>query len=278
MNARPNPISKVEAIMKFFFEDIWERLFPSPLESVELGGKLVRYMESQRLVLSDGRYAVPHIYDIYLSPKDHQQIAPNQNILLPDWQNQMIDYARHHHYILRDTPVLRLHPDSALRVGQPRFDVGSAGEIGDTQQLDPAQVAALIAQAPQIQPSLPSSPVSSAPAAMPAHHTNPHSQAIAMPNARLVIRLPQGGQQTYAITKPEIRIGRQLDNDIIVEDKRVSRYHAQIKFQSNGEFDLYDLGSTNGITINTIPNRRQHILRNGDYFTIGSYDFQFQRQ
>lgn len=277
MKARPNPVSKIESIMQFLFEDIWERLFPSPLESVELGNKLVRYMESQRLVLSDGRYAVPHIYDIYLSPKDHQRIAPNQSILLPDWQNQLIDYAKRHHYLLRDMPVLRLHPDSTLRVGQPRFEVGNAGEIGDTQQLDPAQVAALIAQAPLLQPGPPSATGTPAPLAPP-YHTNPHPQVTPMPAARLLISLPQGGQQSYPISKPEVRIGRQLDNDIIVEDKRVSRYHAQIKFQPNGEFELYDLGSTNGITINNIPNRRQHTLRNGDHFKIGSYDFQFQRQ
>jgi hypothetical protein len=264
--------------MQFLFEDIWERLFSSPLESVELGHKLLRFMENQRFLLSDGRYAVPHVYDIYLSTRDHQQLSPNQNILVPDWQNQMIEYARHHQYMLRDTPVLRLHPDSTLRVGTVRIEVGSAGEIGDTQQLDPTQVAALIAQAPQIQPS--------GPLAQPDTQAKPgqvrpptsHSQAAFMPAARLLICMPQGGQQSYTISKPEVRIGRQLDNDIIVEDKRVSRYHAQIKYQPSGNFELFDLGSTNGITINSVPNMRQHLLRNGDHFMIGSYDFQFQRQ
>ncbi len=97
-----------------------------------------------------------------------------------------------------------------------------------------------------------------------------------MPQAWLTIRLPQTADQTYRIGKPVVNIGRQLDNDIIVEDKRVSRYHAQIKFQ-NGDYGLFDLGSTNGITINNIPNQRQHTLHNGDSFTIGSYDFYFQR-
>jgi predicted component of type VI protein secretion system len=121
--------------------------------------------------------------------------------------------------------------------------------------------------------SLPSSPLQSMPPVPPVYPPQP----INMPSAVLSIRLPQAGEQVYRIEKPVIKIGRQLNNDIIVEDKRVSRYHAQIKFQLDGQFAIFDLGSTNGITINGIPHQRHHILRNGDCFTIGSYDFYFQR-
>jgi len=108
-----------------------------------------------------------------------------------------------------------------------------------------------------------------------------------MPQAWLTIRLPQHAQLTqnsqaaqkvYRIEKPVVNIGRQLTNDIIVEDKRVSRYHAQIKYQADGQFTIYDLGSTNGITVNGTPHLRQHLLRSGDRFTIGSYDFYFERR
>jgi len=106
----------------------------------------------------------------------------------------------------------------------------------------------------------------------------PSAPLVNVPPAQLTIRLPQAGQQTYRIEKAIINIGRQLSNDIIVEDKRVSRYHAQIKYQPDGAFAIFDLGSTNGITINGTPGMRQHTLRNGDRFTIGSYDFYFERR
>src|SRR5205085_10985383 len=99
-----------------------------------------------------------------------------------------------------------------------------------------------------------------------------------LPQAWMTIRLPQMQQKVYRIEKPVVNIGRQLTNDIIVEDKRVSRYHAQIKYQSNGQFMIFDLGSTNGITINGTLHLRQHTLRSGDRFTIGSYDFYFERR
>lgn len=126
-------------------------------------------------------------------------------------------------------------------------------------------------------PSYPGYPGNPSSSLMPPVPPHPAPSAINMPKATLSIRLPQAGEQTYRIEKPVIKIGRQLNNDIIVEDKRVSRYHAQIKFQPDGQFAIFDLGSTNGITINGTPNQRHHILHNGDCFTIGSYDFYFQR-
>ena len=109
------------------------------------------------------------------------------------------------------------------------------------------------------------------------------SSAPPMPWARLIIRVPQGGQQPYQIEKPQINIGRQLRNDIIVEDKRVSRDHAKIMYGPDGQFTIIDLSSTNGIAINGVPitrqgNIRQQVLRNGDHFTIGSYEFYFERR
>ena len=98
-----------------------------------------------------------------------------------------------------------------------------------------------------------------------------------LPQATLTISSPQTQQKVFRIEKPVVNIGRQLSNDIIVEDKRVSRYHAQIKYQ-DGQFTIFDLGSTNGITINRVPGQRQHTLRNGDRFTIGSYDFYYERR
>src|SRR5260370_40421126 len=86
-------------------------------------------------------------------------------------------------------------------------------------------------------------------------------QGVPLPQAWLTIRLPQMAQKVYRIDKPVVNLGRQLTNDIIVEDKRVSRYHAQIKYQPNGQFTIFDLGSTNGITVNGTPHLRQHTLR-----------------
>jgi predicted component of type VI protein secretion system len=305
--ARQNLLARFEAFIQRAVEGPFAFLFPSRVEPVELVRKLERAMEDNVLLQSEGRRLAPNSYDIYLSIKDYEQLAPSQIMLIRDWQNQLVEFARHRHFTLRTMPIIRIHSDTSLRVGSLRVETeladrqsgsGGAGESGPmaTQALSAEELARLRAQLPQGQqlPGIPAVPGGSSfpnqnsvpmqrsgtsNPKMPAMPSGPpEAPRIPMPQAWLTIRLPQAGQQVYRIEKPVINIGRQLSNDIIVEDKRVSRYHAQIKFQPDGQFAIYDLGSTNGITINNVPHMRQHALRSGDHFTIGSYDFYFERR
>ncbi len=307
MKARQNPLTLLETFMQRVFEAPFARLFPSKLEPVEITRRLERALADNTLLQSEGRRLAPNVYDVYLSIKDHQQLTPGQSTLVRDWQNHLVEYARQRHYTLRTMPVIRLHADSSLNIGSVRIETeladrqsGKSEGVMETQALSAEQLAQIRAQLPANQslPGIPSTPQQSGPP-VPRVPTGPGSSnpnnmygppsgmnnmEIAptmqplLPQAWLLIRLPQAGQQTYHIEKPIINIGRQLTNDIIVEDKRVSRNHAQIKYQPDGQFAIFDLGSTNGITINNTPNMRQHVLRNGDHFTIGSYDFYFERR
>ena len=302
MTARQNPLTKFESLMQRLVEGPFARLFPSRLEPVEIARKLERSMEDNTMLQGEGRRLAPNVYDVYLSIKDHQQLAPSQATLIRDWQNHLVEFARARRFTLRTMPIIRLHADSSLRTGLLRIETELAdrqagGPDGGmaTQALSAEQLAQLRAQ---LQPgqqlpgidnnpapyggSYPGAAAQQNVGAMPtvaSAVSNPQLPAATpMPQAWLSIRLPGAGQQVYRIEKPIINIGRQLSNDIIVEDKRVSRYHAQIKYQPDGQFAIFDLGSTNGITINNTPHMRQHVLRNGDRFTIGSYDFHFERR
>lgn len=307
MKARQNPLSRFEAFIQRLVERPFARLFPSRVEPVEIARKLERAMEDNTFLQGEGRRLAPNMYDIYVSIKDHQQLAPSQAVLIRDWQNILVEFARHRHYTLRTVPVIRLHSDTSLSTGIVRIQT----ELGDqqggdggmhTQALSAEQLAQLRAQLPAgqhlpgisgplpaqqpHQPGVPQRQTSGANYGSYGQVDQPPVGAAAassvqlppMPQAWLTIRLPQAGQQVYRIEKPVVNIGRQLSNDIIVEDKRVSRYHAQIKFQPDSQFAIFDLGSTNGITINMQPHMRHHVLRNGDHFTIGSYDFIFERR
>ncbi len=301
MKARHNPLSKVESFMQRIVESPFAFLFPSKLQPAEVARKLERAMEDGVLLQGEGRRLVPDVYDIFLSFKDHQQLVPVEATLKKGWQDHLIQVARHRHYTLRVMPVLRLHPSSELRSGVVRIEAhlqdrqqaiasdGTSAEAGPmaTQALSAEQLALLRAQLPPGQqiPGFPSAPLQ--PGSSPNKSisspmlSGSYSQGVTippLPQAWMTIRLPQMQQKVYRIEKPVVNIGRQLTNDIIVEDKRVSRYHAQIKYQPNGQFMIFDLGSTNGITINGTPHLRQHTLRSGDRFTIGSYDFYFERR
>lgn len=301
MNAGQNPLTKLETLIQRLVEGSFARLFSSQLEGTEVESRLKRAMEDNIILQSERRLA-PNIYHIYLSMKDHQRMSPAQDTLIREWQQHLVDFARQRHFTLRTVPVIHLHFDTSLPTGVMRIETevadrqsgGGEGPMA-TQALSAEQLEQLRSQIaaagkpmppglgsgpnyPSMAPSNPGSP--SLPGTVNAFGPPvpvPQPQ-VNMPRAWLTIRLPQAGQQTYRIEKPVVNIGRQLTNDIIVEDKRVSRNHAQIKFQPDGQFALFDLGSTNGITINNTPNQRNHILRNGDRFTIGSYDFYFERR
>lgn len=68
--------------------------------------------------------------------------------------------------------------------------------------------------------------------------------------AALIIELPgRHGSQYHKISKPAVRVGRALDNDIILSDPSVSPYHFVIRLNNAGVYELHSLAEENGIRI-----------------------------
>lgn len=53
----------------------------------------------------------------------------------------------------------------------------------------------------------------------------------------------------WLLSKPVISIGRWEDNDIVIDDRWISRYHARIR-RENDQYVLEDLDSKNGTIVN----------------------------
>ena len=96
--------------------------------------------------------------------------------------------------------------------------------------------------------------------------------------AKLIIANTETGRSNQVdLIREETRIGRAADlNDILLDDAQVSRHHAVIK-RSGDSFRVIDPGSANGTFINgeRIAN---HLLKDGDSFSIGKYNFEFKHQ
>ena len=73
-------------------------------------------------------------------------------------------------------------------------------------------------------------------------------------------------EDVYKITKNVTNIGRRDDNDLIIDNLRVSRVHAQIRKIKDG-FILFDIDSTSGTKVNGHL-IKQHQLVNGDVIEI----------
>jgi pSer/pThr/pTyr-binding forkhead associated (FHA) protein len=69
----------------------------------------------------------------------------------------------------------------------------------------------------------------------------------ATPTYRVTVQTPQGSKE-ISLTAEVLRIGRAADNEIRIEDTRVSRYHARLVRHAAG-YKIVDLGSVNGLTI-----------------------------
>ncbi len=90
------------------------------------------------------------------------------------------------------------------------------------------------------------------------------------PAASLLIRFPNQAPATQAITKPVFTLGRAPDNDLALNYPTVSSHHARLE-QRGAFFQVIDLGSTNGTTVNgqRLTPRQPQPLKSGDILRIG---------
>ena len=70
-----------------------------------------------------------------------------------------------------------------------------------------------------------------------------------------------------------IRIGKASDNDFVVNDPHVSRYHAKLIREEGGCWLLEDLGSTNGTFVNGAQIVKKHVtpsdtIKLGDNYVL----------
>ncbi len=87
-------------------------------------------------------------------------------------------------------------------------------------------------------------------------------------NFRLVMRSGPSVGKEYPLDKNELFIGRDLSNDIVINDPEISRRHSRLFMQGN-TFAIEDLGSTNGTFVNGQRLMGPNMLRPGDVITFG---------
>lgn len=87
-------------------------------------------------------------------------------------------------------------------------------------------------------------------------------------NATLVL-LDEGGRSSgqWLLGGETLGIGRSPDNAVFLDDREVSRHHAEVR-PADGGFLLVDLGSKNGLTVNGRPLMAPARLADGDEIRI----------
>ncbi len=85
---------------------------------------------------------------------------------------------------------------------------------------------------------------------------------------RLIVRRGPQPNQIYELNKGIITLGRDITNDIVINDPEVSRHHCRLT-QGGGGFTIEDLGSTNGTFINGQRLTGARPLSHGDMVGLG---------
>jgi DNA-binding NtrC family response regulator len=90
---------------------------------------------------------------------------------------------------------------------------------------------------------------------------------------RCILQSVDDPTQEWSFDKEEIRIGSMDDNDVVISDDTVSRYHCRIAQEDTG-YVLVDQRSTNGTFINKVR-VREAFLKPGSIVSVGQSQLRF---
>lgn len=85
---------------------------------------------------------------------------------------------------------------------------------------------------------------------------------------RLIVRRGPQPNQVYELTNEVTNLGRDITNDIVINDREVSRHHLRLTRGADG-YTIEDLGSTNGTFVNGKRLTGATALKNGDMVGLG---------
>ena len=222
---------------------------------MEIARKLAKEMDSHRTA-SVSRVYVPNQYTVWLSPDDRERLEGYERSLEQELSAYLLEHARRHDYALLTRPEVSLETDERLRLGefgiQTRLVKPPARQGEEPLQGEEGHTMVYSAPAKQ----------SRRERRRPAAH---------LVETRAIVSLDD---RRYVLDGPVAVLGRSRECDCVLADPNVSRRHAELRRGSTGDWQIVDLGSTNGIKVNDRQVDRSR-LSPGDEVTLGTTRFVF---
>ncbi len=213
-------IAALERRLERLFERPAARLFPMPLQPVQLQRRLERALEVERLAGASRVYA-PDEYSVHVNPTDLAALRQGAPELERELAMALVARTRERGYYLRRSPTVRIVGDDETPRGEARVGASVSGGEEALAGNDAPSEATAVYRAPPV----------------------------ARPLAQLVVTEPSAGARRLRIEGALVRIGRAADNQLVLLDPKVSRHHGELRVR-RGMLVYRDLGSTNGSHVN----------------------------
>ncbi|MGD2179111.1 MAG: DUF3662 domain-containing protein [Anaerolineae bacterium] len=239
-----NRIDHFENVAARLVEGTFARLFAGRLSPLKIATHLERAIEMHQVCIPGETPQAPTHYWVYLNPRDYNalttpgatgQEGPAAEQALARQITELISQAD---LALDAPPVVHVESDGAVSPHDVRVEARwirqESDEVERTREMAASDAPEDLGGVPQAPPGRPF----------------------------LIVE----GDRHINLTDSVVSIGRALDNDVIIEDPRISRHHAQIR-QRYGHYVLYDFGSTGGTEINGYP-VEECMLHSGDVISF----------
>jgi hypothetical protein len=227
------------------------------VQPVELARKLAKEMDAHKTA-SVSRIYVPNEYTVYLSKQDRGKLEGYERSLEQELSGYLLEHARRRSYDLLTRPAVEFKTDERLRLGefgiQTRLVKPPAHEGEKPRQGEEGHTMVYSAVKEREQ-----------------DRSKRREPAAGLVATRAIVSLDD---RRYVLDGPKATIGRSKDTDCVLRDPNVSRRHAELRRAESGDWQIVDLGSTNGIKVNgrRVSSSR---LSPGDEVTVGTTTFLF---
>lgn len=242
-----NKTDRFENLAERLVEGTFTRLFAERVSAAKLQMHLEHAIQQHHSCIPAGASQAPTQYWVYVNPEDIEALADGRTTqdVIRQLERSLTEHiqelAAETAPALPSRPTVHVEPNGDVPLRNVRVDarwIAEESTMEQTRQMtcdDVDEAAASLSEGPEGRPFL-------------------------------IIE----GERHVNLTEPTVSLGRALDNDIIIEDPRVSRHHAQIR-QRYGHMVLYDLDSSGGTSINDYP-IEECMLHSGDVISLAGVE------
>ncbi len=227
-----NRLDRFETLAEQLVEGTFERLFRPRLHPSDVARELARAVEDGHVIGDSGQTLLPNRYWIFLNPDDFAALDAGQETLHAGLIGYLQRLADEGGGRFGGQLSVAVHPAADVAAGRVKVRAAYTADVQHTSDTHEVEAA--------VQPA-----------------SEARSWSL------------HGAGRGFRLGEPVVRLGRALSNDVILDDRRVSRRHAQLRWRA-GTYHLSDMGSSGGTTVNGRPVRRgeEISLADGDVVSL----------